>query len=1476
MTSEGSERVERREESKEHVDDDEFRQQMRELIGEVNEQINREEVEGGVESGATNKERVTEVEKESTDIGEDSGGDDEFRREMQELIAEVREISERDESEESEEFRMQMRELIDEVERELDGDERSADSAEDRLDEFEEDVLENFEKYGIDGDEVRERWRERFVEDVEEELEKDSASDELDESTKASDDAADSETTKTAESYSYSESGDGTVQVLKTEGGSKATESVDESEEHKAEIEPQSESDLSVENEKDRDVEEGNQKEDLESPKAEKQPEKQITQETESETSENSAQHELNRNSKERSPETREETEPIHQTSETVSESSKEKAEAAEWKEAQAESTEPHSAGAECEELAEEEVEDTGTESDLNESVDDEGEVIQDSDSKSMQEWTEDVESEELEDSEHLEEPDSAQGTLESYQEVLEENISPDAERLDEDEEVDEQVISDDKGLTGMPDSPYPTVYVDETGFFAETEEQRWKRKLIELYNKLPEETKQLYRELVKAMLESEEGLEKLLDTFSELREYEDFEEEHEDAIKYVKFRQKIRELALIGTQEETTVKELALELDVDQETVKKWLNDDYDSFPKIIQQVWNQEIERRWGSVLKAIANRDVPCDMGEIDEILKQFPELKRKRRFGWHYNEVKAWTEIMAAKRQGKIATLIIQGKERFKVDEVEELAKRFNLAVDKVVRWLRDESRPRLVDVLTEEKLGLWSNQNGTIQEPTIVQEAGTPEGWIQRELGDFVGLLNDKQIKRMHEVHAISSFVDPKYENSQHSAESDSTIDELSKNILRSKDDLDEAIEANPNIREFKDFAKNYHDALAYIRLRIMLESEATGALTQNEIAKILGTRQTRVSKWMLGQATPRIIRSIEGHPWSETDFAPAIESFSDVIRLIKTNLHIIDSKRFSERLLQSWLYHEFKRQDKNGKLAEHSNKKLSRIFGVSVRTIWCWRTSKTRPILDNLLSTQERARRKHEAGLQSKARELRIDPSLVYESFRGLKKSKDRTLQSIAESIRELIGRAEPSTRVYFAELRPYHQSGPNWLHAIADDIAAKEGKVEILLNELMIEAIGPDERLQIGVVGRTLYVWRHKTSQLNWANLYSDELFYFDLEYKRKLVKRTRSALGISGNVRLASVAEKICNHYSDGRLRRSPISDFLVVNIPYISGETLHFLIDTIGINLDSLPVKQIGTNRNDGQIVNPQFPRNIGQIIAQLYATVVSDGHIDNRYSVYYREKRHARLEIVKRVVCQLGDVAYKYLKDINGTGGLYFPPVIGRMLAKVGMPIGSKTNTNRGLPSFILENPKSYGRDYLREVIPEDGSFQFSRPCFSISRAAPLHIPDSSPMTTPEEIELIHSHGSPLTLKFPDNHRDAISITFRYLCDLSKTNRNANNLYQRILQTRNRLLDDEGRICKANSIDTKIRPSRVYLHKDTGKITVIWRLRTRTLQDAMRWAILAPPHDVHKRSLIERFISARQDIRDQVQGQLREEG
>ncbi|MCK5302464.1 MAG: hypothetical protein KAJ96_04915, partial [Candidatus Thorarchaeota archaeon] len=804
------------------------------------------------------------------------------------------------------------------------------------------------------------------------------------------------------------------------------------------------------------------------------------------------------RNSKERNPETSKNVQAREQTSETVSESSKEKAEAAERKNAQAESIETHSPRAECEELSEEEVEDTQTEGHLNESDEEEGEVTQDSGSKSMQEWKEDGESEELADSEHLEEPDSTQSTLESYQEVLEENISPDAEELDEDEEVDKQVVSDDEGLTGMLDSPYPTVYVDETGFFAETEEQRWRRKLIELYNELPEEMKQLYRELVKAMLESEEGLEKLLDTFSELREYEDFEEEHEDAIKYVKFRQKIRELKLLGTLEETIAKELALELDIDQETAEKWLNDDYDSFPKIIQQVWSQEIQRRWGNVLRAIANRDVPCDMSEVNEILKRFPELKRKRRFGWHYDEVKAWTEVMAAKRQGRIATLIIQGKERFKVDEVKELAKRFSLTMDKVVRWLRDESRPQLVDVLAEKK-------QGSPLKPTDSQ--------VENTRGD-----------------APEEDIAPK------------TLAEF-----------ECMLEEHPETRQHRGFQKSYDQILAFYKMKQVAESGELDYLHNQVKWKRLSQRfevsEYTIKSWFTGQHIPRLIHllthlkrkqlseEIADHRAGriQSSEKASIESLKGIEELLARHPHLRNQKGFDEKYIRVLLFYEMKmimNAEPGVRVSE-----ISRKLNLPYNTVRNWIINRTRPQLMTQLLNNEQMRLRHEARLNPKALLNRIDPSLVHDVVRPLGESRQPSIEVAAETLQQLFSESQRSGRVMFLEMQHYNRGGPKWLNRAAQYIKEHLEQIEPLLNSQL--AADGSITIRLGFVNNKLYMWKRDANPYSYLNMFADELFYFNEADWTQLIVESQAHLGLKGRVHLSQLIRQISNYGGNNETR-------------------------------------------------------------------------------------------------------------------------------------------------------------------------------------------------------------------------------------------------------------------------------------------------------------------------------------------------
>jgi len=258
---------------------------------------------------------------------------------------------------------------------------------------------------------------------------------------------------------------------------------------------------------------------------------------------------------------------------------------------------------------------------------------------------------------------------------------------------------------------------------------------------------------------------------------------------------------------------------------------------------------------VLRAIANRDVPYDMSAVNEILKRFPELRRKRRFGWYYDEVKAWTEVMAAKRQGKIATLIIQGKERFKLDEVKELAKRLNLTIDMVVSWLREESRPRLVDVLTGNK----TTQNDGL--PEIVKHA-SPE--LMRKYSSE--LISDDSSFSIDEN--TEGGRKPERQHKKHWGEAREVRahpPRISGQEIRSFDKLKKMIQNEfPGIQDRNDYdsllegADNYFKLLEAIGERKALEKYEVRSMATN-----LGIEARLVQHWTFDGTMPRMLRILE-------------------------------------------------------------------------------------------------------------------------------------------------------------------------------------------------------------------------------------------------------------------------------------------------------------------------------------------------------------------------------------------------------------------------------------------------------------------------------------------------------------------------------------------------------------------------------------------------------------------------------------
>lgn len=63
--------------------------------------------------------------------------------------------------------------------------------------------------------------------------------------------------------------------------------------------------------------------------------------------------------------------------------------------------------------------------------------------------------------------------------------------------------------------------------------------------------------------------------------------------------------------------------------------------------------------------------------------------------------------------------------------------------------------------------------------------------------------------------------------------------------------------------------------------------------------------------------------------------------------------------------------------------------------------------------------------------------------------------------------------------------------------------------------------------------------------------------------------------------------------------------------------------------------------------------------------------------------------------------------------------------------------------------------------------------------------------------------------------------------------------------------------------------------VYLY-ETGRVSVIWEAYTKSEQDTLRWAVLAPPSSGYKRRYVAEWLSECQERAQQLRNQLQEKG
>lgn len=573
---------------------------------------------------------------------------------------------------------------------------------------------------------------------------------------------------------------------------------------------------------------------------------------------------------------------------------------------------------------------------------------------------------------------------------------------------------------------------------------------------------------------------------------------------------------------------------------------------------------------------------------------------------------------------------------------------------------------------------------------------------------------------------------------------------------------------------------------------------------------------------------------------------------------------------FPYRYTHAIWYHILTHAHQHNTLPTRSLHQLTQTLNLPHETVRSW-------LLLNKISRLQLSINKLDQGHQRlinsyppEALKHRLNPSTVYTLFQPLHNSPNHTpnrAQLLATAIQRLNATHTLQAPVVFAELRPYHKNGPHWLHTIAQEIHTNLLQIQNHLNPCI-----NGKTLRIGLVRNILYIWEKDENPDNWLNIYNDEHFHLpSIRVKRDLVEKARCHLLIQKQA-LSRLISQLNTRHRDSYHPASRIQA-LHYNFPYLLGSSLHFILDTIDQSLDTVQIEKIGRGSHGvGYIQGPRFPQGeeLNEFRARLLAIVLSDGSIDKAGILKYSENSRSRRKYVKNLFGSALGTIDTYERGTN----LRFPAVVGRIMHRWGVPIGDKIIQSVRLPLSILNQSTRVRRAYLEEVVPEDGTFGIysGKVWFKIGRTKILDAGDKSTQyqfaaLIPQELKDFVANFT--TKNNPMKEKDrlvsfVVTLTWGELEDLSNTPeylQQSDQIRRLQLLIRNNppeLLVDEKAIADSLGIKCRMVPIRITLF-ETGRISVSWELVTRGRNEALKWALLAPPSSGRKRKQVEQWLS-----------------
>jgi hypothetical protein len=680
--------------------------------------------------------------------------------------------------------------------------------------------------------------------------------------------------------------------------------------------------------------------------------------------------------------------------------------------------------------------------------------------------------------------------------------------------------------------------------------------------------------------------------------------------------------------------------------------------------------------------------------------------------------------------------------------------------------------------------------------------------------------------------------------------------------LKSEDDLDAWLRVHSSLQSSPDFKQHYADAKRYLRGRKLggvprLIRELWKAEVERVWIQLIATV---VQRRALALPVSRTAAKEIAKEWMQ----------ERLDELLLKHKHLTKYAKFKVRYRNavSWivLIQRLRSDEVQAEPPIDVLKSLSKEFMISVATIRKWLKLESKPMLIVQLERLSGARAKP-GGWQQPLADSGLRPNEIRIGEAEQLTSNEAPLKTqTLELINKIISMSKYS--IWFVEF-------PSDFIAILEYIKSNREELERVLSSNEI-------RISLSIYSDRLFIFRRRIDQFSWTEMLEDELFYLDSDWKRETLGHVLGKMRLRNLKELSHVVRELTGHIKDS-VPVGGLNADLQSGRKYLTGRTLGFVLSAMnfGIRQAKSRITAIGKSKGGTwQIRNPRFPEGLElqMILARLYAIIASDGHIERgTYGVSYFEKNSERKERIRSILASLGDVWINEYLDPERADSLSFPPTVGRLMHKLGIPLGDKVLQSFGIPSFIINGAPEIQSAYLQELIPEEGAVTYDvygGLKILWGRSVVLH---------EQRVEKDYAgqkHLASNLMEFIKNHgkyerkRNCYRLSAGRLRSLKRSENTAvaqmaDELERIARSSKNKLQQDEQQLCKNLGIKTGCHLCYLRYYVRSGRVSAHWEAHTSSQKDVEAWWKTAPPNDKRKWGRLHDFFT--REVKDEEEPQ-----